>query len=303
MKNKLFKIILTIFVLLSLCISTKHSYAETNAKNIYAFIKSEDLRQFNMVIAGFLHSFPKASIAIFNLEGKKTETGVADFIRAKKPTVIICFGSLAANLTSLVETEIPIIFTMVINYKRYLVLRQNNVTGVSMEIPPAKLFKQFKKLIPTIKSIGVPFHPSASAEIVQDALQASKQMGINLVSIKVIDPNDIKAQLFKYMDKYNGLWMLADTKLYNDETNAFQELLTFAKTHQRPLMVFSEAFLRPGALFSISIDQQSLGSQIARIAKKIVKDKVPPAKIPVAPPLKIYKVMTKESTKLLNTFR
>jgi putative ABC transport system substrate-binding protein len=265
----------------------------------YALIKSGDLKQFSTVITGFTTRLPNVKLSILNLQGKNTAWKVKDFIKAKRPSIIITLGSLATKLTIQTEKQIPIIFAMMINYKRHLSTRQNNVTGISMEIPPRKLFNQFRMLMPKIKSIGVPFHPAASSEIVSDALLASSKMDIRLVGIEVKEPNNITAKLREKINSYDGLWMLADTKLYNNDTDAVQKLMLFSNSYQKPLLVFSEAFLQSGAFFSITIDYQSLGMQIAFLAKKIVTEQIAPIKIKIAPPIGIYRAINKENSQLL----
>ena len=304
MKIRQFAIVFVIF--LAACVSVKTPPVEEIDKSkpvtvgdTYAFIKSRNLQQMNEVITGFTESFPDAKIAILDIEGKRNDKKIAEFIKINNPAVIICLGSLATGTTINVEKKIPIIFSMVINYRKYPELKQDNVTGISMEIPPVSLFTQFKMLLPEIDSIGVPFHPEASLEIIDAAVDSSTKMGIELIKMEVTNPNNIVDKLSNKPDNYTGLWMLADTKLYNQKTQAIYQLIAFSKEHKKPLLVFSEAFLKPGALFSISIDYNSLGSQTALISRQIVQDKIIPKNIQIAPPIGTYTVLNKEITELL----
>ncbi|MCP4129734.1 MAG: hypothetical protein GY754_01840 [bacterium] len=267
------------------------------AKEVYAFIKSKNLKQINQIINGYKGSFPGAKMVFLDLKGRKNPGKVKAFIRRTKPSVIICLGSLATKTTMRVEKKIPIIFTMVINYKRHKIHNVSNVTGVSMEIPALMLFTQFKMLMPSISSIGAPYHPQVSSEIIKDAKGASKLMNIKLVTIKVTDPDDIEDKLEERAKKFQGLWMLADTKLYNRKTEALDDLIEFAEDNKKPLLAFSEAFLKSGAFFSISIDYKSLGSQIAALSRRIVQDKVSPRRIPVALPIGTFTVINREVAK------
>jgi len=293
--NNWLRIILTILIFLS-------SGAEVYAKEMYAFIKSKDLTQINNIIAGFNESFPDASTSVLDLQGEGDVNKITRFINKEKPSVIISMGSLAASTAVKAEKKIPIIFSMVINYNNYPELKQNNVTGVSMEIPPESLFTQFRMLIPEVKSVGVPFHPSVSSGMVNEALNVCGKVGVQLIKIEVDDPDYIRYRLAAYAKQYQGLWMLADTKLYNRNTGALSELLSFAKSEKKPVLAFSEAFLRAGAFFSISIDYRALGSQLAMVSRRVVQDKVEPLSIPVSPPIGTYTVINKNvATALLGS--
>ena len=267
--------------------------ANATAKNTFAVIKSKELQQIDLIIKGFTESFPEAAVVMLDLEGKSDTKKVADFIRKNRPSAIICLGALAANTTIAVEKEIPIIFSLVINYRRYNFLMQSNVTGISMEIPPLTLFSQFRLLMPAVNSIGIPYHPSASSEIVNDAEKAAAQLNIKLVKIPVEDPSKLGEFLSSRLAECSGLWMLADTQLYNLKTRALKELILFSKNNRKPLLAFSENFLKMGAFFSISIDYKSIGSQISLVSKRIVQDNIRPSMIPVSPPIGTYTVLNR----------
>ncbi|MFK5971036.1 MAG: ABC transporter substrate binding protein [Candidatus Marithrix sp.] len=298
MKSQKVTSFVTVILLIFLSMSA-YANIQKSVGNTYVFIKSENLNQFNTVITGFMNRLPNAKLAIFDMQGKHNEWKIKKFLEAKKPSVIITLGSLATNTTVKIEKKLPIIFAMVINYKKYSFSNQNNVTGISMEIPPQKLFNQFRMLLPKVKSIGVPFNPEASAEIVSDALFVASKMDIKLVGIKVKNPDNITAKLHEKINSYDALWMLADTKLYNSSTNATQKLMFFSNKYAKPLLVFSEAFLQSGAFFSITIDYHSLGMQIAFIADKIFTEKLVPNRVKIASPIGIYRVLNEENAKLL----
>jgi len=290
-------------IVLSICISILCFfyilYSPLYAKEKYAFIKSKDLKQINMVIKGFQKSYNNAEIRTLDLKGNKDYKLIENFIAFNKPDLIICLGSLAAVTTVSIQKKIPIIFCLVINYQKYDILKQQNVIGVSMEIPPASLFTQFKFIMPSINSVGVAFNPKVSSEIINEAFAALKKLNINLISMKVLEPDNIDIALKRNIDKYSALWMMADTKLYNRHTKALSKLISFSKKYKKPLMAFSEAFLKSGALFTISIDYSSIGSQIALMSKRLIYDNISPQQISIEPPIGTYTVINRPVAELI----
>ncbi|QTA87211.1 ABC transporter substrate-binding protein [Desulfonema magnum] len=282
--------------LVLICLS---SVSETAAEDTYGMIKSKSMIQTNEITEGFVRSFPDARFAVLDMNGKYEPAKLKDFLKREKPSVIICLGALAAETTIQLEKKIPVIFAMVINYRSYSEFKQKNVTGVSMEIPPASLFIQFRMLAPRVRSLGVPFHPDVSAEIVREASDAAKKMGIRLTAIPVKEPKRMTAELSRHENAYDGLWMLGDVKLYSIRTHALSNLVKFSTKNRKPLLAFSDAFLKAGAFFSVSVNYGSLGSQLAMISRRIVVDKVPPASIPVKPPVGTYTVINREASKSL----
>ncbi len=290
-----FKMILILFIFFNMAAILIPS--NLMAGELYGFIKSADVKQFDEVIDGFRESFPEAVVKVINLKRKRDLNKVSKFISSAKPSVLICLGAGAAITAARIEKSRPIIFSMVLNYKRYKILNQSNITGIGMEILPVTLFTQFRMLYTGLKVIGVPYHPQASSEIVQDAIKASKLLQLKILPIEVNNPKNLGDKLSKNKSRFNGLWMIADFKLYNKKTKAFKELIKFSRKNKKPLLAFSEPFIKAGAFFSVSTDNRSLGSQIALVCRQIVHDKMPPVSIQVAPPIGTFTVINKNIAK------
>ena len=270
--------------------------AGENKTSGFAFITDSDIRQFETVIDGFRESAPGARIGKLNLGGKANAEVVKKFVSDFKPTVIIALGSLSATTVAALDTQTPVIFAMVLNYRRYADLKKPNITGISMEIPVETLLTQFRLLCPELNGVAVPYSPEASDEIVKDAKRAAEKMKIRILEIALANPEALKDKLrAEKAADFNGLWMIADFKLYNTETEAFAYLLDFANDNRKPLLGASEAFVKAGAFFSVSINYQSLGSQLALVTRQITEDKIAPAKIGVTAPIGTYTVINKKS--------
>ncbi|WP_207682505.1 ABC transporter substrate-binding protein [Desulfonema magnum] len=300
------------------------SVSEGEARDTYALIKSKSTSQTEETATGFFMEFTDTSecplalnkvnphavaefgteftdarLCILDVDGKIDAEKIRQFLKKEKPSVIICLGALAAETTLQVEKKIPVIFAMVINHKGYPALSGKNVTGISMEIPPASLFVQFRMLAGQVRSLGVPFHPDVSGRIVEEASVSAENMGMRLIKIPVSRPDRISTELSKYENRYDGLWMLGDTRIYNTRTRAFFDLVEFSKKKRKPLLAFSEAFLSAGAFFSASVNYRSLGSQLAMIARLIVEDRVPPSDITIRSPVGTYTVINRHAARSL----
>jgi putative ABC transport system substrate-binding protein len=263
------------------------------AQNTYAFIKSKKLSQIDLIINGFKESMEEGKIISLDLNSKIDPDKLNQFINKNKPNVLITCGSVATKTAILSKTKLPIVFTMVINYKKYDFYKNQNVTGISMEIPPIILFSQLKLLLPDINTIGVPYHPQVSNEIVTEAVNSANEINVKIVKIPINDVSIFKQILIKRKNSFQSLWMLADIKLYNRSNNSFKDIIKFSTSNKKPLMVFSENFLKIGAFFSISINYHSIGSQLNSIVQRILVDKEVPVKMGIAIPIGTYSVINK----------
>ncbi len=265
-------------------------------KPVYVFITDSDIRQFEQVVQGFSESYPHAEIKRINLAGKPDQAAVRKFIAQHKPAMIIALGSIAATTAASVDGKTPVIFGMVLNHRRYAQLKKANIAGVSMEIPAQAWLTQFRLLYPELKAIAVPYNPDASAEIVRDAREAAQSLKIGIWGVPLSDPDTLRTRLEnEKADSFNALWMVADFKLFYNESSAFAQLLEFSQSTRKPLMGASEAFVKAGALFSVSINYQTLGSQLALVARQILEDKQSPAAIGIQPPIGTFTVVNKKT--------
>lgn len=283
-------------IILALVSSVSAARDAGKIKPVYAFITDSDIRQFEEVIEGFRQSHGATDLRRLNLQGKIDAPAVKKFLGENKPALIVALGSIAATTVASLDIDTPVIFGMVLNHRRYTQLKKRNITGISMEIPARSWLTQFRLFFPELRGIAVPYNPDASAEIIQDAVVAAEAMKIRVFGISVSEPGAIGAQLSTHKaGDFNGLWMVADFKLYHQDSPAFVHLLEYSHDSKKPLLGASEAFVKAGAFFSVSINYQSLGSQLALVSRQILDDKVLPAAIAVAPPIGTYTVVNKKA--------
>jgi len=260
------------------------------------FILSDSLRQFDQILAGFHQAYPNVKHETLNLSGLDSIEPVINFIKIHNPDLIIALGARAATLAATVEKKRPIVFTMVINYRRYPILAQPNLTGIAMELPPRTVLTQFRLLYPEVRAIGIPYHPKVTREVIADQEMVANTLNLKIVTITILDTTSLVASVKQFRSTYNALWMIADYHLYNHESGSHHHLIDFAYKNKIPVLTFSEAFVRVGGYFSVSVDYTSLGSQVALIALSLVLDRIKPNEIGITTPIGTYTVLNKGLT-------
>ena len=186
--------------------------------------------------------------------------------------------------------HIPIIFAMVLNWEQHN-LKSKNITGISLETPSDILFGQFQMLVPDVRKVGVLYNPESSGNTVEKAKMSTKELGIELVTQKV-DPEDKLLKSFnKIASKVDGLWMMGDPVVVNEEN--FEFLLKETLRLKIPFIAYSEPFVEAGAFLSLSPDYSTIGDQAGAMAKKILVNKIPPSKIKITSPIGTSLVINK----------
>ena len=200
-------------------------------------------------------------LVISDLEG----TDVVGKIREVRPDLILAIGMDALLRVKRIK-NIPIVYLMVLNPQS--TLSNENITGVSMNIPQEKQLTALLQILPDLKNIGLLYDPDRTGYLVKNAQDAAGKTGIKLIASETHSSKDVSSLIIKMQEKIDLFWMIPDLTVITPETVEF--LLLFSLENQIPLLAFSDKYVELGALLSIGIDPFDIGRQAGEMAKKIL---------------------------------
>src|SRR3990170_7632773 len=244
-------------------------------ENTVVIIQSQQIAAYNEAIKGFENGCKGKNIsikAIYNLngdtdEGKRIIQNIKD--NKHKPDLVLAVGILAATLVKEQFTDIPIIFCMVINHKRFN-LEGNNITGISSEVSVEEQFTILKELLGARKNVGVIYDPTKTGNIVSEADRVTKKLEFNFIKKEVTSESEVTPVLKKMIDKIDVLWMIPDSTVITETSlNAISKILL---KHHLPIFCTSDAIVKAGALVSVSPDYTYTGRQAARMAQTLLNN-------------------------------
>ena len=245
------------------------------AENTVVIIQSQQIAAYNEAIKGFEKGCKGKNIsikAIYNLngdtdEGKRIIQNIKD--NEFEPDLILAVGVLAATLVKEQFTDVPIIFCMVINHKRFN-LQGANITGISSEVSVEDQFAILKELLGARKNVGVIYDPTKTGNIVSEAGRVIKKLEFNFIKKEVTSESEVTPALKNMIDKIDALWMIPDsTVITKTSLNAISKTLL---EHHLPIFCTSDAIVKAGALVSVSPDYIYTGRQAARMAQTLLSN-------------------------------
>lgn len=187
-------------------------------------------------------------------------------IRRISPDMVLAVGMEALSRVKGIK-EIPIVYLMVLNPLSIL-SGGENITGVSMNIPPEKQLRIFRQALADLKTIGLLYNPSRTGYLVEKAQDAAEKVGIALIARQVRRSMDVPLTIKDMRGKIDAFWMLPDLTVITPETIEF--LLLFSMENNIPILTFAEKYVEFGALMSIGIDSFDLGVQAGEMANAIL---------------------------------
>jgi putative ABC transport system substrate-binding protein len=240
-----------------------------------AVLTSSKLEAYQKVVAGLLEIVPSAQV--FSLpESETDQAAVIEQIRGRTPSVVLAIGAPAASLLKDNLKDVPLIYCMVSDPRRSN-LSGDNITGVMLKIRTEDQLQTYKKTFPFITRLGLIYDPSESGEVVAEARRLAKNYGFLLVERAVYRPQDIAGAVKNILWEVNAIWLIPDRTVANKES--FQYLLESTIDRKIPLLVFSEGFVKSGAILALAPDYLGIGRQVGQLTQKVIQGQ-PPSALP-----------------------
>jgi putative ABC transport system substrate-binding protein len=194
------------------------------------------------------------------------EANIVDDIRETKPDAVIAIGLDALNSVKAIK-DIPIVYLMVLDPSHEITDREN-ITGVSMNIPPEEQLHAIPKIIPEIKTVGILYDPEKTGDFVSKVNRAAARKGIKLIAKEVSSAKEVPAVLEAMKGNIDAFWMVPDVTVITPDTAEYIFLYSF--NNGIPVITFSRKYLDMGALISLEIDPEDIGRQAGEIVGKIL---------------------------------
>ena len=290
-----------LLLLLGLWIIPVHSSWAETALGPIAVLLSDTEEAYLRPVASFSEEIGMP-VQIFNLKGQ-IDNAPRQMARifSIRPALILALGAKAAYTAKVWTTdhpEIPVIFALVLNWRRYELDDQDNIAGIATEVAPGTHFLNLTLTSPDVKRIGVIYSRVHSSETLRQARQEAAKLGLTLVEIPISRPMEFRQAYKQMSEAIDGFWMLADPVVY---TLANVNWLEERCTRDRLVCIGqSRNIAEIGILLAVNPDLANVGLQAASMAKNILINRQIPKYIGVMPPLGTRLVLNAKTAEKIN---
>lgn len=229
-------------------------------------IQSIGLDPYEQAVKGFEHVYG-SEVKRFFVSNLK-EKDVLKAIREIRPDMLLAVGRDALLIARRITT-IPVVYCMVLNPQSILSGEQN-ISGVSMNLPPEKQLIELLKVLPAVQNIGLFYDPDRTGFFVEGVRAAAAKINVDLMAKAVHLSRDVPPLLNTMKGKVGVFWMLPDITVITPET--VESILLFSLENNVPILTFSEKYLELGAMLSIGIDPFDIGGQAGEMAQKLFSE-------------------------------
>lgn len=212
-------------------------------------------------------SIQPTTINVIDLTLPTKGNNLKEKILADNPDLVVTIGRKALLNAIDLPRSLPVIYLLAPDGD-LISQGQANISGVKMDILPARQLAGFKEVLPSIKKLGVIYDPKNSKDIIAEARTIAKMHGITLITEEATSNKQILGILAGMAHRVDSFWMLPDSTVVTPAT--IDALLLFSFENHIPLLTFANKYLKLGATISASFDLFDMGVQAGRMAQKVL---------------------------------
>ena len=260
---------------------------------------SRDLPSYREAVEGLTHRLcppsdgPGHAAAYTFTERVVTETEVDTvmaWLRSEQPDLIVTLGTEASKVAAIHVRETPVLFAMVANPIDNGILPRRGhpgqlVCGVTTDVAPAEQFKVLKQALPRAKCVGVIYCPQYTEATVAAAGDAARKAGLDLVRLPV-EPYRVAPAIERLHTRdVDALWTVTDPGVMVPASA--RKILTSALKARLPVLGFSPAMVRAGAIVGFGVQPRAIGRQAGDIAHALLREGKTPADVHLVHPRQV----------------
>ena len=176
-------------------------------------------------------------------------------IKNSSTVQVVAVGSKALEAVKGFKDK-QIIYTQVLRHEKRMA---ENIKGVSSLPSPEKLFKDWKKLSPSLTKVAVVAGNNLDI-FLERAKKAAKAQGIELIVETVKTDKGFIYKSKKLKSDVDGQWILPDNRILSGK--ALKEVMAYASRRGRQIVVFSPNLLSFGGFFYVTPDLEAIANGV-----------------------------------------
>jgi len=195
-------------------------------------------------------------------------------VRTEEADLVVTVGVQAFGQAAGAGLSKPVLGVLVPQQAYEQIVAENNrpagerkFSAIYIDQPFSRQFSLLRQILPNAGNVGVLLGQSSLSQLGQ-IKQAASRLGIGLIVGTVTEEQTLLPKLRLALEGSYALLAVPDPAIYNRETA--QSILLTSYRYQKPVISFSQAYVKAGALAAV----YSTPRQIARQAVEIIRQYV-----------------------------
>ena len=220
---------------------------------------------FGEALDGLKTVLTPAGIEIVDLRAAGAGAEIGRILGRREVRVAIAVGSESLAAVRAQNAGLPVIATMILRPPEPESLRGH----VDLEVPVGMWLAQVKTLLPERRRIGIIRSRAHASQTVAAVEAAARQQGYTAVVLDCEGPANLLQALGALRGRVDLVLCPPDADLYNSVT--IRPLILASIEQRLPIVGFSPAFVRAGAVAGVYPDYHEIGRQTGELAGRILR--------------------------------
>jgi len=190
------------------------------------------------------------------------------------PKLIVAVGAQATELLARAERRTPVLATLLPRASFERILREtgrkasSQLSALYLDQPLSRQLELLRLALPGARRVGVLWGPESIGQApLLRALALAR--GLNLVEADVGPEEALFPSLKRVLDGTDLLLAVADSQVYSSAS--IQNILLASFRARVPMLAFSPAYARAGALLALYVTPAQIGLQAATMAATVLR--------------------------------
>jgi putative ABC transport system substrate-binding protein len=261
-------------LLLSFCLVFFAAGSSRAAEPVVVIVSSERSAPYQEATQALLGELERGGVAGKDvLQLTAAELAKTDTLTAR---LYVTLGTEAAGVMARSEWRAPVLCALLPRQSFERVLRESGrrvssqFTALYLNQPLTRQLDLVRLALPQAGRVGVLL--GAESQALETPLEEAAQVrGLKLVSFRVKSEEPVFNGLKRILDEADLLLALADPQIYN--SSSIQNILLASYRAQVPMLAFSPAYVRAGALLAVYSTPAQIGQQAGVMARGVLQGK------------------------------
>ncbi len=236
------------------------------AETILVIDSNAEVKKYTETIDAFRKNFNR-DFTVLNLSGMSAKE-IRNALYDIYPDIVYAVGAKAYQYANAYIPEKTIYFSSIIDYQKFDI--QGKRYGISNELHSGMQLTLIKSIFTTVNALGV-IYSEHTQNIMKDLRQNAKKIGITITSLKITKEPMERSILEDFIQKNDALMIIPDPLLLSNtaRVNTFFDL---SKKYKKAVIAYHELFINYGAVLAISVDNPTIGRQVAMMMQNHISD-------------------------------
>lgn len=246
-----------------------------HAQSILVINSNAEIKKYRESVEEFSKNFERP-FKVLDISDKSSER-IQKYLYDEYPDIVYAVGTKAYQYANQYLPEKEIYFSSIVDYKRLSPTGKR--FGVSNELHSGMQLTLIRSIFDEIKTIGV-IYSEHSQHAVDDLSQNAEKLGIKILTLKIDEASVKNTDLTDTIKRSDAMMVIPDPLFLNDE-KAVENLFSLSSSYKKPVFAYHELFIHYGASLVISVDDSTIGRQIAGMMQgRINGDKIEKVQYP-----------------------